>query len=233
MQTTIVLPVYNEEHQLEKSIKNLFGFLENRLDSYEVLIADNASNDKTGYVAKRLIKRYKNLKYKFIPVKGRGIALRTVWKESSAEILCYMDIDLSTDLNYLIEMLTQLKDYDIVTGSRLIRDSKVKRCLKREILSRGYNFIIRKIFTTKIKDMQCGFKGIRKEVFDKLEPLIIDNEFFFDTELLLIGEKKRYKIKEIPVLWVESDSTTVNIKKTVTSYLKNSFGLRKRLKNIN
>ncbi|MFH0875432.1 MAG: dolichyl-phosphate beta-glucosyltransferase [archaeon] len=234
MKTTIVLPVYNEEAQLESSISKLVSFLGKNKKDYQIVIADNASIDNTEKIGLQLEKKYPLLlKYRRIPVKGKGIALRTVWKEAQTPFLCFMDIDLSTDINSLPKLVDGLKNgYDIVIGSRHMSESKIKRSLFREILSRGYNFIIKSLFNTKINDMQCGFKGCSRDTFLQLEPFILDNEWFFDTELLMVGEKKGFKILEVPVKWTEDPNSKVKLINTVKNFLIKSYKLRKRLEKI-
>ncbi len=234
MDVLITFPVYNEAETLEKSIRSTIEFLKKmHITVCRIVVADNASTDNTPAVMERISREFPFVKYVRIPIKGRGVALRTVWKESDCDILTFMDIDLSTSLDAFPCMLREFSQgADIVVGSRLIKGSVVQRGFKREVLSRGYNALIKAFYFTKIHDMQCGFKGVRKEVFMKLEPFIKDNEFFFDTELLLIAEKIGFKIKEIPVDWIDDSGSTVKIGKTVRDYIKNSAELRFRLGKI-
>jgi glycosyltransferase involved in cell wall biosynthesis len=231
MDFTIVIPVYNEEYQLKNKILKLAEYLRTSFKSsrYEIVIADNASTDRTSMIGKAVSREIKAVKYLHIPRKGRGIALKTAWRSSKADLLCYMDVDLATDLSSFKEMIIETKEFDIIIGSRFLNGSRVERSIFRSVLSSGYNAIIRFLFQTRLRDMQCGFKCIRKKTFEELLPQLRDNEFFFDTEMLLIAEKLGYKIKEIPIKWVEGKTTTVKIKKTVIDYLKNSFELKKRL----
>lgn len=215
----IVIPVYNEENELEGNIKKLHLFLRNKLPLYNwhISIADNASTDNSSNIAKKLTKVYPKVGYLHIDEKGRGRAVKKAWQKSKADFLVYMDVDLSTDLNNLSPLLYSLgRGFDIAIGSRLLSRSKVKnRPLKREILSRGYNILIKLFFGTNFSDAQCGFKAVTRKVVDKLIPYIDDNAWFFDSELLIVGEKVGLKIYEEPVRWVDNPGSTVRVLRTV------------------
>lgn len=227
----IVIPVYNEEEQVEKSVLKLRQFLTNNfsLFSWNIVVADNASTDKTGKIVSELIKKNSKISYLRLEEKGRGRALKKAWEKSRAEIVAYMDVDLSTHLKHVPELINSIKKekYDISIGSRLLTGSMTKRSLKREIISQIYNLIIKLMHKTKFSDAQCGFKAIKKDVFCKLLPLIQNNEWFFDSELLIIAEKKGYKIHEIPVEWNEDMGSTVKIIPTAMEDLKGLWRLYK------
>ncbi len=215
----IVIPIYNEEAELETNITKLHSFLKNNLKIYNwhITIADNASTDRSLVIAKKLTKIYPEISYMHLAKKGRGRAVKKVWRESKDDILAYMDADLSTNLSNLPPLLSALTSgYDIAIGSRLLSQSSVaKRPLKREILSRGYNILIKVFFGITFSDAQCGFKAVTKRVVKVLVPNIKDNAWFFDSELLIIGEKLGYKIYEEPVVWVDNPGSTVRVLKTV------------------
>ena len=224
----IVVPVYNEEKILEKSISTLTDFLKkNFKHDWQIIIADNASIDKTLEIANNLSKKYKKVKVLHLDQKGRGRALRAAWTQSKADIVSYMDVDLSTDLKFFPLMVDSLlQGYDVATGSRLMKGAEIKRSLKREILSRGYNVLVRLILGVNYKDSQCGFKAVTREIVDKIVPEVKDNAWFFDSELLFRAHKRGYKIKEIPVKWIEDEDSRVKIVNTVTNYLKSIAVLR-------
>ena len=215
----IVIPIYNEEKELEPNIKKLHSFLRRSFTDYNwrITIADNASTDRSLEIAKKLSQKNPRIGFIHLTLKGRGRAVKKVWLKSSADILAYMDVDLSSDLENLIPMVKALTyGSDIGIGSRLLPQSKViNRPLKREILSRGYNILIRLFFQTKFSDAQCGFKAITKRVAKKLLPYIEDNAWFFDSELLIVAEKLGYKIYEQPVEWIDNPGSTVRVLKTV------------------
>src|SRR3989344_2780443 len=225
----VVIPVYNEEKDIENCVIKLREFLSEYMDKYDwgIAIANNASTDKTLEIAKRLSKKYNDVSYIHLEQKGRGRALRKAWTETKADIVSYMDVDLSTDLTFFPLMIDSLlQGYDVATGSRLMKGAEIKRSFKRELLSRGYNLLVRAILGVNYKDSQCGFKAVTREIVNKVVPEIKDNAWFFDSELLFRAHKKGYKIKEIPVKWIEDEDSRVKIVSTVTNYIKSITVLR-------
>ena len=236
----IVLPTYNEEKILEKNTLKILKFCQKNLKDYnwQILIADNGSTDQTSKIAEKLSKNYEKISFFHLPEKGRGGALKKAWSEYEADIYTYMDIDLATELNalpLLIEAIDK-KGYDLAIGSRLKKESKVERSLKREITSRVYNFLLKILFKPSFSDAQCGFKAISKKVAQEILPKVKNNHWFFDTELLILAEKSGFKIKEIPVEWVEKRTagrkSTVKILATIWEDIKGMVELRRRLKNF-
>lgn len=220
----VVVPVYNEEVDLLKNIPILSSFLEKEMESYdwEIIIADNASNDKTPEVSRELVSENSKVKYVRLEKKGRGRALKTVWLKSNKDLLSYMDIDLSSDISFfpkLIEKLTLGKD--IAIGSRLANGAKViNRPFIREVMSRGYSLLFRTFFGTKFKDAQCGFKAITKKAAEKILPLVNDTGWFFDTEMLVVAQKAGFKIEEVPITWRDDPNSTVKVAKTAWGDIK-------------
>ncbi len=224
----VVLPVYNEQEQIRDSVLKLRAFLKENLKiPWQIVVADNGSTDGTLKLARELGQEFPDVKAMHMEQKGRGRALRRVWMESQSDILSYMDIDLSTDLSAFPPLAGAIAEgYDIAIGSRLSRGAKVKRSLKREITSRAYNVIVKIIHQTRFSDAQCGFKAISRLAARDLLPLTKDNEWFFDTELLILAEKKGYRIKEIPVKWIEDPGTTVKVLKTAYKDIKGLLRLK-------
>lgn len=213
----VLLPVYNEEHILEKSVTQLRAFLsaECRDFNWIISIGDNASNDKTLEVAKALEKKFPDVRVFHLPQKGRGRMVKYAWTRSEADILSYMDIDLSTDLNAFPPMIRAIMDgYDIAIGSRQYKGADVDRSIRREIISRGYIWVLKLLLGFPFTDAQCGFKAVSKKAVSELFPHIKDDEWFFDTELLHIAHKEGYKVKEIPVRWIEDRDSRVKIMRT-------------------
>lgn len=222
----IVIPIYNEEEELERNITKLHSFAAKKLKSYDwhITIADNASTDRSLKIAEKLSKLKSHLGFVHLNQKGRGRAVKKAWKQNIADILIYMDVDLSTDLENLPPLISALQlKYDIGIGSRLLSESRViNRPIKREILSRIYNMLIKIFFQINFSDAQCGFKGVTRKVVNKLLPYIKDNAWFFDSELLIIGEKVGFKIYEEPVMWIDNPGSTVRVLSTIKGDL---FGL--------
>lgn len=185
---------------------------------YTIQIVDNASIDNTRKIGEKLKQKYKNIDYLHIPRKGRGFALKQSWKNKNYDVYSYMDIDLSTDINKFPKLIDKIakEGYDISIGSRLSKESKVKRGLIRTILSKGYNFLIKLFFRTSFPDAQCGFKAIKRNAFWKMASELQNNNWFFDTEMLIIGEKKYHlKVASVPVKWIDDQETTVKVGSTI------------------
>ena len=228
----IVIPCLNEEKILESSINILRKFLKKNMCQYEcdITIADNGSTDNTFEIAKNLSRKYSDVRVIKLKKRGRGRALKKAWSMSNSDILSYMDVDLSTELNAFPPMINAISNgYHVGTGTRLAKESKTKRVFKREFISRTYNILIKLILWTKYSDAQCGFKAIDKHTFQKLLPNLKDNEWFFDTELLTIAEKRGLKIYEIPVTWIEDMDSRVNIIDTAYKYIRDIIKLKARL----
>jgi len=215
----ITVPVYNEEKELEKNITTLYDFCNKNLKQYDwhITIADNASSDNTPIIASTLTKNPRIVYFR-LEHKGRGRAVKRVWSQSKCDYCIYMDLDLSTDLIHLPNILKKLESgYDVAIGSRLAKGAKVEgRTILRELTSRVLNFFfIKFFFHTHFTDAQCGFKGVTKKVVEVLIPKVKDNEWFFDGELLIIAEKSGYKIYEEPVHWIDNPGSTVRLISTV------------------
>lgn len=226
----IVIPVLNEQDQLEESVLALREFLHQACPySWQIIVADNGSTDRTHAICQDLRARFPDeFNYERLEVRGRGLALRTTWLKSTADVMCYMDVDLSTNLRALPPLLAALihSDYDLGTGSRLMHGAIVTRQWKRELISRIYNQIIRLMFWHRFRDAQCGFKAITRDAAQKLIPQVKDNAWFFDSELLLKAERQGYRIFEVPVEWIEDLGTTVKIAKTAWEDLKGLMRVR-------
>ena len=227
----VVIPVLNEEQALPKCIDTLRDFLRANLPGHRwrVVVADNGSTDKTMEIAQRYAGEHPDeVGAMHLDVRGRGRALRKAWLESSADVVTYMDVDLSTGLESFPALVSALADegYHVAYGSRLAKESQITRGLKREIISRTYNLIIKTIMRTQFSDAQCGFKGVSRAAAQVLVPVIINNHWFFDTELLVIAEKRGFRTKEIPVRWRDDPDTRVKIARTVLEDLKGLARLR-------
>ena len=228
----IIIPVYNEEEQLAQSVITLRQYLLlNFPYSWRITIADNASKDQTWQIARRLEQSYPGeVKALHLDQKGRGRALRYAWACSDAQIVSYMDVDLSTGLDSFLPLVAPLVTGHslIAIGSRLARGAKIKRQFKRELTSRVYNLLIKLLFGQVFSDAQCGFKAVRKDLVMPMLALIENNEWFFDSELLLLAEHNRLRIHEVAVDWIEDPDTRVNIRKTVIEDLKGLWRMRFR-----
>ena len=228
----LVVPVYNEEVELGSSIVMLVEQLK-LLEALpepitaQVVIADNASSDRTWHLACNLTETFPGyVRAVRIPEKGRGRALKTAWLSSQARVVAYMDVDLSTDIKQIPDLLRPILNgtADISFGSRLMPQSNVQRCPKREIISRTYNRMLQGYLNVGFRDAQCGFKAISSEAAQALLPQVEDNEWFFDTELLVLAERMGIAMNEFPVRWKEDTNSTVHIADTVR---KDLAGMRR------
>jgi glycosyltransferase involved in cell wall biosynthesis len=228
-----VIPCLNEVAQLESSIERCRSFLREEFPyRWEIFVADNGSKDGTAELAARLAERYPGeVGYFTIPESGRGRALRKAWSECDADIVAYTDVDLSTELEALTKLCRAIHEqgFDIGTGSRLLPESRIQRGLKREVISRCYNLFVKVVLLTHFSDAQCGFKAASRRAVDALVPQIEDQGWFFDTELLVLGEKQGYRIADLPVRWIDDDDSRVKIVSTAWEDIKGVWRLRKLL----
>ena len=223
LQVDIVVPVRNEERDLAPSVRRLAGYLRDSFPfTARITIADNGSTDATWAIASRLARELPEVRAVHMEQPGRGRALRAIWSQSDAEVLAYMDVDLSTDLNALLPLVAPLLSghSDLAIGTRLARGSRVIRGPKRELISRGYNLLLRTLMGARFSDAQCGFKAIRRDQARVLLPLTQDTGWFFDTELLMLAERAGLRIHEIPVDWVDDLDSRVDIIATALADLR-------------
>jgi glycosyltransferase involved in cell wall biosynthesis len=213
----ITIPVYNEERALETSVRRLHDFLAADFPySFRIVVADNASEDSTPYIGARLAAEIDAVDYVRLDRKGRGRALRRVWAESDADVLAYMDVDLSTGLEAILPLVAPLISghSDLAIGTRLAHGARVIRGPKRELISRTYNRILHLALRSRFSDAQCGFKAGRAETIQALLPRVEDEAWFFDTELLVLAERAGLRIHEVPVDWVDDPDSSVAILRT-------------------
>ncbi|MEZ0363623.1 glycosyltransferase [Mycobacterium sp. pUA109] len=219
----VVVPVYNEQAALADSVRRLHRYLSEQLPlTFRITIADNASTDATPVIADALADRFAEVRTVRLEQKGRGRALHAVWSASDAPVLAYMDVDLSTDLAALAPLVAPLISghSDLAIGTRLGRGSRVVRGMKREVISRCYNLILRSTLAARFSDAQCGFKAIRSDVAQRLLPHVHDTGWFFDTELLVLAERSGLRIHEVPVDWIDDPDSRVDIVATALADLK-------------
>jgi glycosyltransferase involved in cell wall biosynthesis len=219
----IVIPVHNEQVTLERSIRHLHAFLtaEARF-TWRIVIADNASTDETPEIARALVAELPHVSWLRLLNKGRGRALRAAWSASDATVVSYMDADLSTGLHCLPPLVAPLLSghAEVAIGTRLAAGANVTRGLKRELISRSYNRLLRVVLQVGFSDAQCGFKAVRRDVLDELLADTCDQGWFFDTELLVAAERRGLRIHEVPVEWVDDSDSSVAIVSTALADLR-------------
>lgn len=230
----IAIPAYNEEKIIKDNVLKLLGFCRRNLgDEFLIVVVENNSSDNTLELALSLSRDYQEIEVVSIMPGGKGRAIREVWMKYEADVYVFMDADLATDILFLPELVGQIKrGGEIAIGSRFARSSQVKRSLFRKIFSHGYRVVVKSFLQSKINDLPCGFKAVNLRVRNDLLPQVQDNEWFFDSELMLLGEKQGYIIKEVPVCWQENLSrgkSRVNVFKTSYDYLKKIWEIKNRL----
>ena len=229
----VVVPVFNEAHVLERSVETIRRFLHQEFPyPARIVIVDNGSTDATREVAQRLAARYDDVGFLALRERGRGRALRAAWQQSSADIALYTDVDISTELGAAVELCHAIhrQGYDVAIGSRLLPASRVTRGLKRELVSRIYSLLVRWVLTTRLADVQCGFKAVSRRIVREVVPQVKDEWWFFDTELLVLAEKQGYRIKEVPVRWVDDPDSRVRILPTGWQAIQCVLRLRRLLR---
>jgi glycosyltransferase involved in cell wall biosynthesis len=228
----VVVPVHNEEPVLAASVTRLHRYLTDHFPvGWTVTIVDNASTDRTWEIAESLAGRLAGVRARHLAVKGRGLALRSAWMRSTATVVAYMDVDLSTDLDALWPLVAPLLsgEHDLAIGTRLAPGARVVRGRKRELISRAYNLLLKATLRTRFSDAQCGFKAVRADVAQWLLPAVEDDGWFFDTELLVLAERNGIGIHEVPVEWVEDRDSRVNVAATALADLAGILRLRRAL----
>lgn len=229
----IVIPVYyGNSYELKYSINKQLDFFKNNLKGYDwqITIANNGIKEEYILNIVKELKNKKRINYIYTKTQGRGFGLKNAWLNSNADILTYMDVDLSTNLKYINPLIEEIENgNDIVTGSRYIEGSSIKRIISRLVLSKLYNILFTGLLLgAEFKDAQCGFKALNKKTMNEIIPQIKDNNWFFDTELLYIAQKKGYKIKEIPIEWIENKKSGVKLFETSIDFIKNTIKLKFR-----
>ena len=232
----ILFPVYNEKLRLENGIRKTINYLDvNFPNDYVLTIVDNASTDETQEIANKLCSEFSQVHYIRIQEKGVGVAVRKGVSENTSEVVGYMDVDLSTDINHLAEVSQQFKtnnSIDMVNGSRWNKKSDTQgRKWYRKITSMGLVILLKTVLKMKSSDAVCGFTFTRKETAEKLvKECGPEKGWFYTIEFLLRAERAGMKIYDMPVEWTEDYNTTVKIWKTIKNYLVNINRLHKTFK---
>ena len=206
IEISVVLPAHNEAGKIENAVRQMKQALAAFTSAYEILIAEDGSTDGTGDLAERIASEDPLVRHLHSDERlGRGKALNQAFKRAYGDIVMYMDVDLSTDLSYVKPLINAITEerYDFATGSRMMHESDVTRSVKRKLMSTAFNLLVRMLLRSKLQDHQCGFKAFRKEALMRILPAIEDEHWFWDTELLVRAQRSGYKVKELPVVWVD------------------------------
>ncbi|MCL2477345.1 dolichyl-phosphate beta-glucosyltransferase [Candidatus Bathycorpusculum sp.] len=216
LQVSVVLPAYNEATYLPIAVEKTTETLNSFTSAYEIIIAEDGSTDGTAECAEELTQKYPCVRHIHRPQRlGRGMALNNAFAQSRGEVLAYMDLDLATDLKYLKPLIEAIsvEGYDFATGSRMMPQSKANRTLSRDLSSQSYNFLVRHMLGSKLKDHQCGFKAFKREPLLKLLGKVEAKHWFWDTEVMVRGYRQGLRIKEFAVEWHSGKDTKVNLAK--------------------
>jgi putative flippase GtrA len=210
----VVVPVHNQERALPGCIRVLRSYLQAQLPfEWTITVVDNASTDGVLRVATELAEADDRVRVLHLDRKGRGHAVRTAWTWSDADVVVYLDVDLSTSLDALLPLVVPLVNghSDLAIGSRLAAGARTVRSPQRELISRCYNAVLRLSHGARFSDAQCGFKAARIDVIRPLLARVADDGWFFDTELLLLAEHNGLRVHEVPVDWVEGGDSRMSL----------------------
>ena len=224
MYLSVIIPAYNEEKRLPKTLRAIDAYLKRQSYDYEILVVNDGSKDRTFEVAKNLESEIKNLKATgYEKNQGKGFAVRFGLLEAKGEYRVFTDADNSTSIDQVEKMWPEFKKgYDIVIGSRDVKGAEVAvpQAYWRRRLGDFFNLLVQLICGLwGIWDTQCGFKGFTNEAAEKILPGCRINRFAFDPEMLIIAKKLGFKIKEVPIRWVNDPHSKVNFKSMIKMLL--------------
>ncbi len=227
MEVSVILPAYNEAARIESTVDRTVTAISGITSSFEIIIAEDGSRDGTDRICAILAKKYAFVIHLHSNNRlGRGRAMTRAFRVARGNILCYIDVDLATDMKHLKELVRAIRDgYDFATGSRMLPESDVKRPFKRELASRGFNFLTRLMLGSKLHDHQCGFKSFKRESLFAVMDSVKDTHWFWDTELLVRAQRAGFKVKEFPVEWKHGGATKVDLKRDVYAMGSSIFRL--------
>jgi glycosyltransferase involved in cell wall biosynthesis len=233
LEVSVVLPAYNEVTYLGPAVEKTIAALDAFSGSYEVVIAEDGSTDGTAERSTELTQKHSCVRHIHRDARlGRGTALNNAFRQCRGVVVAYMDLDLATDLRFLQPLIeaVSVEGYDFATGSRMLPESIAERTFSRGVSSKSYNFLVRHMLGSKLRDHQCGFKAFRKERLLALLDDVEATHWFWDTEVMVRGYARSYKIKEIAVEWHSGKGTKVNLAKDSWNMFWQIMGLWWRLK---
>lgn len=232
MELSIVIPAYNEEKRIKNTLYRIINYFEYKEFKYEIIVVNDGSTDNTV----NIVKGVKNKKIKVLtnnPNMGKGYAVKRGVLAAKKKHILFSDADLSTPIEEIEKFLPYLHNYDVLIGSRNLKESdiQVKQPFIRSKLGKSFPFLVRCLLLKNIKDTQCGFKLFQKHTIKPIFEKQTLNGFSFDGEILYIAQKLNYKIKEIPITWINSLGSKVNTLKDSYKMFKDLFKIRENNKN--
>lgn len=210
---SIIVPAYNESRRILPTLDKIDEYLRDRYGRFEIIVVNDGSKDNTAEVLSKVQKGNKILRVVGYEVnRGKGYAIRQGVHVTSGDVILISDADLSTPIEE-VEKLFAYYDhgYDIVIGSRALKESDIviRQPWWREFMGRTFNKVVRTLIGIDFMDTQCGFKLFRGEVGRKLFRKTIIDQFAYDVEILYLAKKEGFKIKEVPVKWINSPDSKV------------------------
>lgn len=224
---SIIIPVYNEEGRI-KNLNHLVSYLKKQRYSWELIVVDDGSQDKTFKILKSLKSKLKFKLLFYSPNLGKGFAIKTGMLKAKGKYRLFLDIDLSTPIIEFNKFLPHLKKYDIVIGSRKMHMSNlvVRQPLIREILGKMFTLLSKMVLQVNISDFTCGFKCFSNKASKQIFSRQTINRWGFDSEVLFIGKNKKLSIKEIPVTWRNDPGTKVKFPQDILNSLLELIKIR-------
>jgi len=220
VEVSVVLPAYNEAGTIETTVRTtletLSGFLPD--GSYEVVVAEDGCEDETPEIADRLAAADDRVRHFHSDERlGRGGALNAAFADARGDTLVYFDTDMATDMRHLEELVESVRSgaYDVATGSRWMPDNTADRPAKRGVPSKGFNFAVRTLLRSDLRDHQCGFKAFSRAAFEDLVGEVEDEHWFWDTEMLVRAQRRGFRVKEFAVDWEPKGDSKVDLVRDV------------------
>ena len=213
---SIVIPAYNEEGRLPKTLDRIFAYLQDRPCRAEIIVVDDGSSDRTSEIVSTYLQKYPELRLVSNGGnRGKGFSVRHGMLEARGEIALFTDADLSTPIEEADKLLAVLREpgYEAAIGSRAMDRSliEVHQSAIREQAGIFFNRLVRSIMGIKFSDTQCGFKAFRRErtriIFEQQRV----ERFGFDPEILFLAKRNGLRVAEVPVRWSHDSATKVNV----------------------
>jgi dolichyl-phosphate beta-glucosyltransferase len=227
---SVIIPAYNEEQRLQSTLERVLAYLDRQPYTSEILVVDDGSTDRTATIARRYAGENARVRIlRYTPNRGKGHAVRIGMSEADGQLMLFCDADLSTPIEELEKLMAPLQDgCDVVIGSRALPESdlRVHQPWLRERLGRTFNLLVRVLGVRGFADTQCGFKLFTRRAARDVFPRLFTDRWAFDVEALLVAQKLRYRIQEVPVTWINSPASKVNVLRDATGTLKDLLRIR-------
>lgn len=235
MKINIIIPAYNEEKRISRTLEEYGKFFKNlkkqkKLD-FEILVVINNTKDKTEEIVRNYLKKYKEIKYLNFKQGGKGFAIIEGFKDAlnkKNDLIGFVDADMATSPEAFYDLIKDIKNYDGIMGSRYVKGAivKPKQSWQRIMVSRMFNFLIRSLFLMPYKDTQCGAKIFKRKALERIIDRLGVTEWAFDVDLLYQLKKDGLNIKEYPTIWSNKDYSHINFLKAGPRLVSSIIRLR-------